>query len=274
MGARDLYEALLGAVGHEGVCGRVVTLRGAQARCEGGEEITAGVVVAADGAESLCRRAAGIETVRWETGQTALNILATLSAPHNNTARQYFLPTGPLAVLPLAGRDVGLVWTVPSESLQESISKPKLKALLNEHLDVRIETVAWVEGVVLRCVLARRFVSGRVVLVGDAAHRFHPLAGQGLTVAFKDVAVLADCLERGRKLGLGMGQVDLGGYERARRAEAVGLSFGFSLLDKVFQNGVLRPFASLGLGMAGEDFLARCAKQGGPREWPQEIECG
>ena len=280
--ASVLYKALQKALTVDR-CGKLLELSGTTlsettARCEDGEVI-AGVVVAADGKNSFCRRAVGIDILEWETGQTVVNVLATVSEPHKNIAQQYFLPTGPIAVLPLQGRHVGIVWTLASETLAStmlastmlaSTKKPtfnlRLKKLLSEH--TQIESVESVETVELGCVLARRFVSGRVALVGDAAHTLHPLAGQGLTVAFKDIAVLADCLEKGRALGLGVGHIDLQSYERARRWEATGLSLGFAALDTVFKSP-LRSLASVGLGFAKEDFLARCAKRGGFTEWPK-----
>lgn len=217
---------------------RIVLRRGAAAsgvdwrgdaatlRLSDGTSYRARLVVAADGADSPLRSAAGIDYPVRDYGQEALVCVVRTEAPHGNTARQRFLPDGPLAFLPLAAPDwCGIVWsTTPTRArsllaMEEEIFLPVLAEAFDHALG-RILECGPRRTFPLRGAQAERYGRGRLVLVGDAAHCVHPLAGQGVNLGLLDVAALAEILsgERGRGRDIGGGRA-LRRYERWRRGE-------------------------------------------------------
>jgi 2-octaprenylphenol hydroxylase len=201
-----------------------------------GREFRAGLIVGADGAESAVRRQAGIETRGWDYGQRAVVAHLRPERPHGATAWQRFLDTGPLALLPLADGRVSLVWsTLPEEA-------ESLVALDDAAFSARVtEASAGVLGTLapttprasfpLRLLHARRYTGERVALVGDAAHTVHPLAGQGINLAFLDAAALVDVAGDALAAGDDPGEARaLRRYERWRKAEALP---ALALLDGV-----------------------------------------
>jgi 2-octaprenylphenol hydroxylase len=201
-----------------------------------GREYRAGLVVGADGAESAVRRQAGIETRGWDYDQRAVVAHLQPQAPHGATAFQRFLDTGPLALLPLADGRVSLVWSTLPESAEAMVR------LDDAGFAQRVtEASAGVLGALtpttprasfpLRLLHARRYAAERVVLVGDAAHTVHPLAGQGINLAFLDAAALVDVLGDAAAAGDDPGEARaLRRYERWRKAEALP---AIALLDGV-----------------------------------------
>jgi 2-polyprenylphenol 6-hydroxylase len=192
-----------------------------------GREFRAGLVVGADGADSAVRREAHIDTRGWDYGQRAVVAHLATSMPHGATAFQRFLDTGPLALLPLADGRVSLVWSTLPEHAEELLRCPE---------DEFAERVTAGSGGVLgrlapttsraafplRLLHARRYAAERIVLVGDAAHTVHPLAGQGINLAFLDAAALADVVGDAIAAGDDPGELRvLRRYERWRKAEAL-----------------------------------------------------
>ena len=164
-----------------------------------GREFRAGLVVGADGAESAVRRQAGIETRGWDYGQRAVVAHLDAEKPHAATAWQRFLDTGPLALLPLADGRVSLVWSTLPEQAEELVHCPD--AEFAERVTVasagvlgRLAAATPRAAFPLRLQHARRYAAERIALVGDAAHTVHPLAGQGINLAFLDAAALVDVL--------------------------------------------------------------------------------
>jgi 2-octaprenylphenol hydroxylase len=243
-----------------------------------GREFRAGVVVGADGAESAVRRQAGIDTRGWDYGQRAVVAHLASERPHAATARQRFLDTGPLALLPLSDGRSSLVWSTLPEQAEALVQCG------DEEFSTRVtEASAGVLGRLvpttarasfpLRLLHARRYVAGRVVLVGDAAHTVHPLAGQGINLAFLDAAALVDVLGGAVSRGDDPGEpAVLRRYERWRKAEALPaialldgikrLFFGGNALQSRIRRGALGLAQSSGgfkralmrraLGVAGE----------------------
>jgi 2-octaprenylphenol hydroxylase len=243
-----------------------------------GREFRAGLVVGADGAESAVRREAGIGTRGWDYGQRAVVAHLRPERPHGATAFQRFLDTGPLALLPLADGRVSLVWsTLPEEA-------EALVALDDDGFSRRVtEASAAVLGVLapttprasfpLRLLHAKRYAAERIALVGDAAHTVHPLAGQGINLAFLDAAALVDVAGHALAAGDDPGEARaLRRYERWRKAEALPaialldgikrLYFGGNPLQSRLRQGALGLAQSSGtvkrllmqraLGLAGE----------------------
>ncbi|MFM1990075.1 MAG: hypothetical protein RJA99_3032 [Pseudomonadota bacterium] len=206
---------------------------GATLELESGRTLAAKLVVAADGADSTLRALAGIEPRIRAYGQRGVVANFDATVPHGDTAFQWFGPElGVLALLPLPadsperGR-ASMVWSAPEALADELLALPP------EALAARVEdachrtlgtmtTITPAQAFTLRLIKVPRLIAPRMVLVGDAAHAMHPLAGQGMNVGFGDVAELLAVL-RGREVYRALGDPLLWRrYERARR-EAVSL---------------------------------------------------
>lgn len=192
-----------------------------------GREFRAGLVVGADGAESAVRRAAGIDTRGWDYGQHAVVAHLAPEQPHGATAFQRFLDSGPLALLPLADGRVSLVWSTLPERAEELVCCAESE--FGERVTAgsarvlgRLAPTTPRAAFPLRLLHARRYAAERVALVGDAAHTVHPLAGQGINLAFLDAAALVDVVGDAIGAGDDPGELRvLRRYERWRKAEAL-----------------------------------------------------
>ena len=198
-----------------------------------GRSVRARLVVAADGADSTLRALAGIEPRVREYGQRGVVANFDTSLPHGDTAYQWFGPeVGVLALLPLpadtpeAGR-VSMVWSAPDALADELLALPTdalaaRVAAAAHHTLGEMTCITAAQAFALRLITVPRLIAPRMVLVGDAAHAMHPLAGQGMNVGFGDVAEMLATL-RGREFYRDLGDTLLWRrYERARR-EAVSL---------------------------------------------------
>ena len=180
--------------------------------------------------------------------------------PHANLAQQIFLPSGPLALLPLPGeaaQNVAMVWSLP-KARAEALAQvdPALVAHeLQKATDGSFGTFA-VEGALavqdLHLQLAENFVDGPVVLLGDGAHVVHPLAGQGFNLTLRDASLLAEVLYETRQLGLAVGDgAMLDTYEKTRRADAKLTAATTHGLANLF-SGPMAKLAQLGLAITGQ----------------------
>jgi len=230
---------------------------GAQLRLSDGRVLRAKLVVAADGADSPLRAKLAIPTSTRAYPQHAVVANFTCARPHRDCAWQWFGAHGILALLPLPDHRVSMVWSAP-EPLADT-----LMALDADELAQRVaETAQGVLGALAPLTPARRFplrlievdrlCQQRVVLVGDAAHVVHPLAGQGMNLGFGDVKALLDVLaarEPFRDLGE---TLLLRRYERARREAVAAMRVTTDGLQRLFDPesepalpGVLRPLVGL-----------------------------
>lgn len=221
----------------------------------GGRTVTAGLVVAADGADSPLRQLAGLE---GEGAPYPAEAIVTHLAPelaHGGAARQRFLATGPLGILPLADGRVSIVWsTTPAEATRlAALDDAAFAAAVTSASDGVLGALA-VTAPRLRFPLRRfnasSYAATRLVLVGDAAHTVHPLAGQGVNQGFLDVLALA--AELGRAVAAGEDPGDartLGRYARARRADNALMGAALDAIFRVFtdERAVVRRGRRLGL---------------------------
>jgi 2-octaprenyl-6-methoxyphenol hydroxylase len=214
-------------------------------------------VVAADGRRSFLREAAGIKVVGWSYPQTGIVTTVAHERPHEGVAVQHFLPAGPFAILPLCGDRSCITWTEDRDEARRILALDDAAFLAEVDLRFggRLGTLSlagprgsWP----LEMHLARSYVAPRLALVGDAAHGVHPIAGQGLNLALRDVAALAEVVADAARLGLDIGSTDtLRRYERWRRFDSVLSAAAFDGLNRLFSNDwtLLRTIRDAGLGL-------------------------
>lgn len=197
---------------------------------ESGLRLSASLLVAADGGNSLLRRLAGFETRTWNYDHTAIVTTVKTEKPHHATALQRFITTGPLAFLPLLPEPgssnqhyCSIVWSCVPELAAALMKKSddEFRQALEQGIEARLGEIQWCGkrfSVPLRQMHARQYSKESIVLVGDAAHTIHPLAGQGVNLGLLDVKVLAEELANGLAHGRSLNDpIVLGRYERKRR---------------------------------------------------------
>ena len=197
-----------------------VTLTASDART-----LTAQLVVAADGARSPTRRRLGLDSPAETFDQIAITARVHCEHGHRDTAWQCFLPTGPIALLPLADDHCGLIWSCDTEAGNALMEDPEdaFADALNGHFDRhlgRIELVSPRQSVPLGQHHCPKYIAERAVLIGDAAHTIHPLAGLGANLGLLDAAALAEVLQDARRDRRSFHtRAVLRRYERWRRPE-------------------------------------------------------
>ncbi|MFQ2226160.1 FAD-dependent 2-octaprenylphenol hydroxylase [Aeromonas hydrophila] len=229
---------------------------------EDGRALSAKLVVAADGAHSWVRRQADIPLTSWDYGHHALVATVRCAEPHEAVARQIFTPEGPLAFLPLWQPDLcSIVWSVPATRAEAlcQCDEEQFNRQLTTAFDGRLG-LCKVEGVrsaiPLTARYARDFARERLVLVGDAAHTIHPLAGQGVNLGLLDAAALAEQILRNQAAGKDIGRLaNLRGYERWRKSEAASMLAAMEGLKRLFAGA--NPLKKLvrGAGLRAFDLL-------------------
>jgi 2-octaprenyl-6-methoxyphenol hydroxylase len=222
-----------------------------------GAELAASLLVSAEGRNSQLREAAGIKVVGWDYPQIGIVTTVRHERPHQARAVQHFLPAGPFAILPLKGDRACITWTEDAGEARRILALDDAGFLeeVDKRFGGKLGTVtldgprqSWP----LKMHLARRYVGRRFALVGDAAHGVHPLAGQGLNLAFRDVAALTEAVTDAVRLGFDPGDAQaLLRYERWRRFDSVISAATFDGLNRLFANDLtlLRSGRELGLGL-------------------------
>ena len=215
---------------------------GATLVLDSGRRVKARLVVAADGAGSVTRSLAGIDVQNEAYGQRAVVAHVRTELPHQATAWQRFLPTGPVEFLPLADGRVSVVWSADETEAARilALDDAGFCAALTAASDSRLGTVQSTTrrlAFPLQRLHAREYVRGRFALAGDAAHALHPLAGQGVNLGLLDAAALAevigDAVHKGRDIG------DLGvlrRYERWRKGDNLTMIFALDAFKRLFSN--------------------------------------
>ncbi|MDZ7905775.1 MAG: FAD-dependent monooxygenase [Cypionkella sp.] len=243
-----------------------------------GRALTARVVAGCDGRVSGVAQRAGITRWGWEYGQTALVTALHHAHPHNGVAHQYFMPAGPLAILPLAGgHHSSIVWSEKTataaqiHALDDDGYIAALRPRFGDFLgDIALAGARFTYP--LNLTMAKSFTAPRVALVGDAAHGVHPIAGQGLNLGLRDVAALAEVLIEAARLGLDIGAADvLTRYQNWRRFDTTVMALGMDGVNRLFSNDnpLLRGLRDLGMGAVNampalkRAFMGKAAGVGG-----------
>lgn len=239
------------------VTGHDVTEGGATVILSDGRTLSAHMVVGADGVSSRTAARAGIGRMGWSYGQTSFSCAIAHDKPHNGIAHQFFMPPGPLAILPLPGNRSSIVWTEDESAARRiaALDDDAYLALLRPRIgdflgDFHLAGQRFHYPVPLS--IAHRFAAPRVALIGDAAHRVHPLAGQGLNAGLKDVGALAEVLVDAHRRGEDIGRIDvLERYEQWRRFDVATLALATDGVNRLFSNDnpLLRLGRDIGLGI-------------------------
>jgi len=265
---------------------------------DSGHSIQTNLLIGSDGNRSLVRQRLGVDAMSWEYG--SMGVVATLKLtedlPENHTAFQRFLPTGPLALLPLNQKFTSLVWTLPIEEAKKKIAMPEnefvddleknlwdnsnknelvnmatqgfdalIKNVLGHHhqskLPPRIKGAVNRAGFPLGFIHSTRYVGPRTVLVGDAAHRVHPLAGQGVNLGFGDVVTLTRIIDESIKDGAGLGnQSYLNEYETERQRHNIPTMFSIDALEKLYSSTFAPVVLARSLGVQATDSMGPLKK--------------
>lgn len=223
----------------------------------GGESLISRLLVAADGGASPLRAMAGIATRDRDYAQRAVVAHVSTERSHESTAWQRFLPDGPVALLPLADGRSSIVWSMPNAQAEQvlALDDAAFCDALGVASDFRLGRITRTTeraSFPLRLRLARSYQSARLLLLGDAAHTVHPLAGQGANLGLRDVAELRDTLVRARGQGRDIGAPDvLRRYARRRRSSDALDALGFDALARIYawQSPPLVAARGLGIGL-------------------------
>jgi 2-octaprenyl-6-methoxyphenol hydroxylase len=213
------------------------------------------LVVAADGRNSICRKAAGIETDRREFPQTAITMNLRHSRPHGNISTEFHTETGPFTLVPLPGQRSSLVWVLAPEQASE------LNALDDKSLALEVERRAHsilgqmeIDGTrglfPLAVEIARRLADRRVALVGEAGHVLPPIGAQGLNLGIRDAATVAELVADVMRSGGDPGSSELTDrYETVRRADVRARTLAVEFMNRSLLSDFLPVHAVRGFGM-------------------------
>ena len=256
------------------VCaGLEVSEREARIDLEDGRALRASLVVGADGATSFVRELAGIPVQERDYGQRAVVANFECEKAHENAALQWFQGGPVLALLPLPGRRVSMIWSLPSADASEleRLDAGALCRAVEEAASGAVGALSLItppRSYPLRRLTARRLIAPRIALAGDAAHVIHPLAGQGLNLGFQDARALASVL-RERAPAAGAGDFGLlRAYERSRAEPILAMEGMVDGLFRLFgsRNEAVSRLRNSGLNLTGritvlKNLLVRHAMQ-------------
>jgi 2-octaprenyl-3-methyl-6-methoxy-1,4-benzoquinol hydroxylase len=238
---------------------------GVRIRLHEGPSLDARLVLAADGAESAVRALAGIEVQRRDYAQKGVVAYVASERSHEDTAWQRFLPTGPLALLPCAPDDDGaslgsIVWTLPDDEADRmlALSPDDFARELTRAFEGRLGAMTLRSdraAFPLRRQLANDYARGRVLLLGDAAHVVHPLAGQGVNLGLRDVAALVAMVTDAQARHADFTSPQrIARWARTRRSENAASAHAFGAINALFSNDAMATTLLRGplLGLAGK----------------------
>jgi 2-octaprenylphenol hydroxylase len=223
-----------------------------------GEQLKSNLIVAADGRDSQLRGMADIGTKGWDYDQHAIVATIKPAEHHQQIARQRFMPLGPLALLPIDDGRCSIVWSTSPQQAEElmALSDKQFCDQLTRASDAVLGEIVDVgpRGLFpLRLGHAETYCRPGFVLVGDAAHAMHPLAGQGVNLGFMDAMTLADVVIEAYRAGRSIGSIaTLRRYERARKGPNIAMLAAMDAFKRIFSNDVmpLKLMRNLGLDIA------------------------
>ena len=238
---------------------------------ESGEALAADLLVAADGALSRVREMIGFDTREWDYGHRAIVATVEVEHSHQHTAWQRFLPSGPLALLPLPSQEqryyCSIVWSMQDElvdnvlALEDDPFCSELEMAIEGRLG-RILAASPRFAFPLRQRHAVDYVKPGIALVADAAHTIHPLAGQGINLGLQDVAVLAEEVLAGHARGINPGQLALlSRYQRRRKGENLLMMAAMDGFKRLFEQQALPLRWLRNVGMRGMNQLPLVKQQ-------------
>lgn len=228
-------------------------------RLDDGTSVAARIAIAADGASSPLRQMAGIAAEAHDYAQRGVVGYVRTGRPHEATAWQRFLPTGPLALLPWVDGSCSIVWTLPEDEAARvlALDDDAFGRAITTAFDARlgaIDPLGPRAAFRLQRQLSETQHRGRVLVIGDAAHAVHPLAGQGVNLGLRDVAALRDVVAGARRQRTEWEAPHrLARWARARRSENALAAHAFEGLNRLFSNDALPATLLRGqlLGLAG-----------------------
>ena len=230
---------------------------GVSVTLDSGNTLRAKLLIGCDGKASGVAQTAGIKRTGWGYSQTALVCAIAHKKPHNGIAHQYFMPSGPLAILPLTDNRASIVWTERTgraeaiQAMDDAGYLAELRPRFGNFLgEIGLAGTRFTYPLSLS--IASSFVASRVALVGDAAHVVHPIAGQGLNAGLKDVAALAEVLADAKRRGEDIGRDDvLARYQQWRRFDTTALAMATDGFNRLFSNDnpIIRSIRDVGLGV-------------------------
>jgi ubiquinone biosynthesis UbiH/UbiF/VisC/COQ6 family hydroxylase len=250
-----------------------VDANGSTLNLKNGGSIRAQLVIAADGANSPIRNELGMSASEESYSQSAVVVNWLCTYPHLETAFQWFLPGGDIvAMLPLPGKQVSMVWSTSPENASDLLKLDQAQwldqfasiangAIIKQLGELTLNSIP--AAYPLRKIRAKRFIgpeaSPKVVLIGDAAHVMHPLAGQGLNLGLRDVAVLLNILGKRESFRSPSDIVLLRRYERQRQGDTSALLWVTDKLKKLFSasSSTERQLRNWGLGLVNKSHFIK-----------------
>jgi 2-octaprenyl-6-methoxyphenol hydroxylase len=236
---------------------QTVDATGVTVTLDNGDTLRTRLLIGADGRRSGVQARAGIKRSGWDYNQTALVCAIEHEKPHFGTAHQFFMPPGPLAILPLRGNVSSIVWSERTDqaaainALDDASYIEVLRPRFGDFLgDIKLAGKRFTYP--LNITIANSFVADRVALIGDAAHGVHPIAGQGLNAGLKDVGALAEVLIDAQRRGEDIASpLVLERYQEWRRFDATSMALAMDAFNKLFSNDnpLLRMGRDLGMGV-------------------------
>jgi ubiquinone biosynthesis UbiH/UbiF/VisC/COQ6 family hydroxylase len=268
----SLWQSLLATGGIELFCpDKVAELdwsgTGPTITLQGGATVESRLLVAADGADSWIRQQLGVRQKHWEYGQRGLVSVVRTETPNDGVAWQRFLEGGPLAFLPLTDGSSSIVWSLPEADACRLLETDDTDFLAELESAVAGGEGHWPDRPVscgpraafpLTMRLSESYAARKTVLIGDAAHVVHPLAGQGVNLGLLDAAGLVEVLLDARRSGADFAaDRALEKYDRWRRSEAEVMARGMHGIKGLFVPEELGPLRRLGMGLISGSWMAR-----------------
>jgi len=220
-----------------------------------GATYRAPIAIGADGRNSICRSAVGIDMDERNYPQVAITLCVRHSRPHQDTSTEFHTPNGPFTLVPLPGNRSSLVWVVDPETADD------LASLDDAELSAEIERASYsILGKIeaepargrfpLRVATARRFADRRIALVGEAAHVIPPIGAQGLNLGLRDAATISELAIKADRQSQDIGGAEmLASYDRLRRADVGSRTFAIDLLNRTLLSDFLPAQSMRGLGL-------------------------